>query len=42
MPMLIDTYGLSMAKTANQRQLTESKLLTNQVSSLTEIGRSVV
>ena len=36
MPMLIDTYGLSMAKTANQRQLTESKLLTNQVSSLTD------
>ena len=36
MPMLIDTFGLSMAKTANQRQLTESKLLTNQVSSLTD------
>ena len=36
MPMLIDTFGLSMAKTSNQRQLTESKLLTNQVSSLTD------
>src|SRR5699024_7396140 len=36
MPMLIDTYGLSMAKTANQRKLTESKLLTNQVSSLAD------
>ena len=36
MPMLIDTYGLSMAKTANQRALTESKMITNQVSSMTD------
>src|SRR5699024_2579767 len=36
MPMLIDTYGLSMAKTANQRQITESKMITNQVASLTD------
>ena len=34
MPMLIDNYQLGMAKTANQRKLTESKLLTNQVGTI--------
>ena len=31
LPMLLDTYGLSMAKSANQRALAESKLLTGRV-----------
>ena len=34
LPMLIDTATLGLAKTANQRALTESKLLTNRISSV--------
>lgn len=41
MPMLIDTYGLSMAKTANQRALTESKLLTNRVGNMMDSGANL-
>ena len=33
-PMLIDNFGLSLSKSANQRQLTESKLVSNRVSSV--------
>lgn len=33
-PMLIDNYNLSLARTANQRNLAESKLLTNRVSNM--------
>lgn len=38
MPMLIDTFGLSLAKNANQRQLAESKLLTNRVGNMMDSG----
>ena len=41
MPMLIDTFGLSMAKTANQRQLTESKLLTNRVDNMMDSSANI-
>ena len=41
MPMLIDTFGLSMAKTANQRQLTESKLLSNRLGNVTDKNASL-
>ena len=33
-PMLIDNFNLSLAKSANQRSLAESKLLTNRVSNV--------
>ena len=36
LPMLIDNAQLGLAKTANQRKLTESKLFTNQIRSLTD------
>ena len=41
MPMLIDTFGLSMAKSANQRQLAESKLLTNRVGNVMDGGANL-
>lgn len=33
-PILVDNFNLSLANTANQRKLTESKLLTNRVSNI--------
>lgn len=33
-PMLIDNFGLAMSKSANQRQLAESKLVTNRISNV--------
>lgn len=33
-PMLIDTYNLALSKSANQRALTESKLVTNRAKNL--------
>lgn len=33
-PMLIDNFNLSLAKSANQRSLAESKLITNRVSNV--------
>ena len=33
-PMLIDSFGLHMAKNANQRQLAESKLVTNRIGNI--------
>lgn len=33
-PMLIDTYSLALSKSANQRALAESKLVTNRASNL--------
>jgi len=33
-PMLIDTYNLALSKSANQRALAESKLVTNRASNL--------
>lgn len=33
-PMLIDSFGLSMAKNANQRALAESKLVSNRVGNI--------
>ena len=33
-PMLVDSFGLSMAKNANQRELAESKLITNRVGNV--------
>ena len=33
-PMLIDNFGLSLAKNANRRELAESKLITNRVSNV--------
>lgn len=33
-PILVDNYGLSLAKSANQRELAESKLLTNRVKDI--------
>ena len=33
-PMLIDTYELAMAKSANRRELAESKLVTNRIQSV--------
>lgn len=36
MPMLIDNAQLGLAKTANQRAYTESKLLTNQVKTIAD------
>lgn len=35
-PIMIDNYNLALSKSANQRKLAESKLLTNQVSSITD------
>lgn len=33
-PIMIDNYTLSMAKSANQRQLAESKLITNRITNV--------
>lgn len=35
-PIMIDNYNLALSKSANQRQLAESKLVTNQVASITD------
>lgn len=40
-PMLIDSYGLSMAKNANQRALAESKLVTNRIGNIMNPGADV-
>ena len=40
-PMLIDTFGLSMAKNANQRALAESKLVTNKIGNIMDPGADV-
>ena len=40
-PMLIDTFGLSMAKNANQRALAESKLVTNKIGNIMNPGADV-
>ena len=37
-PIMIDNYNLSMSKTANQRQLTESKLVSNRLSNIADSG----
>lgn len=37
-PIMIDNYNLSMAKSANQRQLAESKLLSNKIANITDTG----
>ena len=34
LPVIIDNYNLSLASSANQRQLTESKLLTNRIDNV--------
>lgn len=40
-PMLIDNVGLSLAKSANQRQLAESKLISNRISSVLDPNASL-
>lgn len=40
-PMLIDSFGLSMAKNANQRALAESKLVTNKIGNIMNPGADV-
>lgn len=40
-PILIDNYNLALSKSANQRQLAESKLVTNRIGSLTDNSQSV-
>lgn len=40
-PMLIDTFDLAMAKTANQRELAESKLVTNRVQNVLDPNASL-
>lgn len=40
-PMLIDNYTLSLSKSANQRALAESKLVTNRVASVTNPNASL-
>lgn len=40
-PMLIDTYTLALAKTANQRELAESKLLSNRVENVMDSSASL-
>lgn len=37
-PIMIDNYNLSMAKSANQRQLAESKLVTNRLGNIADSG----
>src|SRR5699024_10686249 len=37
-PIMIDNYNLSMAKSANQRQLAESKLVSNRIANITDKG----
>ena len=40
-PMLIDNYTLSLSKSANQRQLAESKLVSNRVKNITNPNASL-
>lgn len=40
-PMLIDNYTLSLSKSANQRQLAESKLVTNRLSNIANPNASL-
>lgn len=35
-PIMIDNYNLALSKSANQRQLAESKLVTNQIKNITD------
>src|SRR5699024_12709303 len=37
-PIMIYNYNLSMAKSANQRQLAESKLVSNSIANITDKG----
>lgn len=37
-PIMIDNYNLSMSKSANQRKLTESKLVSNRISNIADSG----
>src|SRR5690625_1105724 len=37
-PIMIDNYNLSMAKSAHQRQLAESKLISNRIANITDSG----
>ncbi len=37
-PIMIDNYNLSMAKSANQRQLAESKLISNKIANISDSG----
>lgn len=37
-PIMIDNYNLSMAKSANQRQLAESKLVSNRIANIADSG----
>lgn len=37
-PIMIDNYNLAMSKSANQRQLAESKLISNQISNIADSG----
>lgn len=40
-PIMIDNYNLSMSKSANQRQLAESRLVTNRVGSIMDKNEDV-
>lgn len=40
-PMLLDTFNLALAKTANQRQLAESNLVTNQIGTVMDSDASL-
>lgn len=40
-PMLIDSYNLALSKNANQRELAESKLVTNRVSNVMDGNASL-
>ena len=37
-PIMIDNYNLSMAKSSNQRQLAESKLVSNRIANIADSG----
>src|SRR5699024_570581 len=37
-PIMIDNYNLSMAKSANHRQLSESKLVSNRIANIADSG----
>src|SRR5699024_9390786 len=37
-PIMIDNYNLSLAKSSNQRQLAESKLVSNRISNIADTG----
>lgn len=37
-PIMIDNYNLSLAKTAHQRQLAESKLISNRIANIADTG----